>query len=168
MDSIKQLPLVVVFLLFSASAGAQNLVVEQAKKAGVETCLPTVEALSGFLVGNDPHGADDAWPRKNTDKQIYTSTIERVTPNGTQLSSLSVAPVKGGGCSAVYEQVQWFNTSCLVVAQEHYPKLKYKGVLANKVAVLDGPASIYLYPAGPGCLVMKKEVFTNANALKKK
>lgn len=168
MNYILRILAICISLLVVTTALAQNDVVTKATKAGVKSCLPAVEALSGFLVGKDPHGADDAWHRKDTDKQIYTSTIERITPNGTQLSSLSVAPVEAGGCSAVYEQVQWLPTSCLVVAQEHYPKLKYNGVLANKVAVLAGPATVYLYPAGPGCLVLKKEVMVNANGLKKK
>jgi len=144
---------------------AENQVVEQAKRAGIQQCLPAVEALSGFLIGNAPHGADDAWPRKGTDQQLYTTTIERATPQGTRLTTLGVAPVTGGGCSALYTQVEWFESSCLIVAQEHYPNLKYGGVLASKVARLEGPASVYLYPAGPGCLAVKREVVVNANRL---
>ena len=154
-------------LLIPALTRAENNVVEQASKAGIKKCLPAVTTISNFLIGNDKHGAHDAWASKDTDQQIYSSTIERVTPGGTRLISLSVAPVTGGNCSVVYDQIEWFDTSCLVVAKEHYPNHIYKGVLASKVAILEGPATIFLYPAGPGCLSLKKEVIINANALNK-
>lgn len=146
-------------------AAAENQVLEQANKAGIRQCMPAVEAISRFLIGSDKHGADDAYPGKDTDRQIYSTTIERLTPEGSRLISLSVAPVTAGNCSLVYDQVQWFDAQCLVVAKERFPELRYKGVLAGQVAVLEGPATVYLFPAGTGCLTLKKEVITNANAL---
>lgn len=158
-------PVILVVMVCTAAA-ADNQVVIQARKAGITQCLSVVETLSDFLIGNARHGANDAWATKNSDQQLYTTTIERADRQVTQLSSLSVAPVAAGGCSAVYEQVQWFDNSCLVVAQEIYGNFTYKGVLADKVAVLGGPASVYLFPAGPGCLALKKEVIVNADSLK--
>jgi hypothetical protein len=163
-SSFVLVPFILVVMVCSAAA-ADNQVVIQARKAGIGQCLPVVETLSDFLIGTARHGADDAWATKNSDQQLYTTTIERADRQGTQLSSLSVAPVAAGGCSAVYEQVQWFDNSCLVVAQEIYGNFTYKGVLADKVAVLGGPASVYLFPAGPGCLALKKEVLINADSL---
>ena len=165
---IKPSPLLLLFILIlmaSPAPAADNQVVIQAREAGVGHCLPVVETLSNFLIGTARHGTDDVWATTNTDQQLYTTTIERSDRQGIQLSSLSVAPVAAGGCSAVYEQVQWFDSSCLVVAQEIYGNFTYKGVLADKVAVLGGPASVYLYPAGSGCLAIKKEVIINAESL---
>lgn len=164
MDTVFRYIVLFLLILATADAVAQNQVVEQAQKAGVKRCLPAVAAISNYLIGADPHGVDSFRTRK-PDEQPFSATIERDTADGVALSSVTVTPLQDGDCALSYDQINWYNSSCLVVAKELYPQHQYRGVLSKKVILLEGAASVYLLPAGDGCLVLKKEVIVKANAL---
>jgi hypothetical protein len=143
---------------------AENKITQQAKKAGVKRCLPAVEAISNYLIGADPHGVDSfRTPKPN--QQPFSATIERNASDGVVLSSTTITPTQDGDCVLNYDLIRWYDASCLVVAQERYPKHRYRGVLSKKVILLDGAARVYLLPAGDGCLALKKEVILKANGL---
>jgi len=148
-------------------APAGNQVVEQARKGGINTCLPAITMLSEGVIGNAAHGAHSSLSPRDSDKQLFSTVIETETSRGAQLSIIDVAPVVAGDCTATYEQVQWFDAPCLVVAQETFPDYAYKGVLKSRVVRLEGGATVYLYPAGQGCLALKKQEIAGANMLRK-
>ncbi len=164
MNKITRSILLSSLILVSSLAMAENNVIAQAKKAGVKRCLPAVGAISNYLVGTDPHGVDSFRTAK-PDQQPFSATIERNAADGVALSSVTVTPLKDGDCALNYDQINWYNAACLVVAQELYPKHRYRGVLSKKVILLEGAATVYLLPAGEGCLALKKEVIVNANGL---
>lgn len=155
-------------LLATTSVIAQNDVVTRAKKAGVKRCLPAINALSGFIIGQEKHGSHDVWQNGNANKGVFSSTIERDAKQGSSLTSLTVAPVQNGKCSTVYDQVQWFDRPCLEVAKKHFPNFSYQGLLAKRVMLLQGPATLYLQPAGDGCLSLKKQIIMDTDAVIKK
>ena len=46
-----------------------------------------------------------------------------------------------------------------VVEKSTFKALKRKGMLGKDTIILDGgPVTIFLMPAGPGCVVIKKEI----------
>jgi hypothetical protein len=99
-----------------------------------------------------PLGPDsDRWPA--------VFTIESVAPGGghTHLSTLMIAP----NCSGMYEQVIYWGQPCDIVKSTIFAKFTGEHVLKRDVKVSDsGPAvELYLTPAGPGCVSVKKELF---------
>ncbi len=136
---------------FSTNVFAQNVVVNQAEKAGVKKCLPAVKNMADFLIKDGNAGSYAVWNSKTPDQQVFTSVIERNFSNGILLTSLTVAPVTSGQCAAVYDQVSYSPKSCIAVSKETFGKYEYKDSVNKDVVVLEaGGVYVYLLPAEGG------------------
>lgn len=150
--------------LMCATAAHANLVLEHAQSAGVKRCLPIVRQLSEFLIEDkkDAHGAHSQWGRVGADGKLFTSVIERNDPNYTVVASMSVAPLPGGACTAVYEQIYNIPLPCAQAASL-LTNHKNRGVINRDVSLYEHLSSdtvmIYMMQASNGCLVVKKEVW---------
>ena len=153
---------------FSTNVSAQNVVVNQATKAGVKKCLPAVKYVADFLIKDGNAGSHSEWNSKTPDQQVFTSVIERNFSDGILLTSLTVAPVTSGQCAAVYDQISYSKKSCIAVSKESFGKYEYKDSINKDVVVLEsGGVSVYLLPAeGGGCVTLKKEVLMDATPTK--
>lgn len=153
---------------FSASVSAENVVVNQASKAGVKKCLPAVKNMADFLIKDGNAGSHSVWNSKNPDQQVFTAVIERNFSDGILLSSLTVSPVASGQCAAVYDQIIYSPKSCIAVSKETFGTYKYRFSVNKDVVMLEsGDVSVYLLPAeGGGCVTLKKEVLMDATPSK--
>jgi hypothetical protein len=123
------------------------------------TCAERVQQAMNFLFDGQPAkfvaqplGPDsDRWPT--------VFVIESADPAGghTRLSTLTVAP----DCAGQYEQVIYWSQPCAAVKASVFAKFTGEHPLMREVNVSDdGPAlQVYLTPAGPGCVSVKKELF---------
>ena len=151
-------------VVFSANASSENVVVNHASKSGVKKCLPAVKYMADFLIKDGNAGAHSLWNTDDSNKQIFTSVIERNFNDGVLLTSLTVAPVTGGQCAAVYDQIDYSPKSCIAVSKQTFGKLEYKNTVNKDVIILEqGNLYVYLLPVeGGGCVSLKKEVLMDA------
>lgn len=158
----------VVGILLAPAAWAENVVVDQAAKAGVKKCLPAIRRVSEFLIEDGDAGAHAVWSTKNADKQVFTAVVERNFADGVLLTSMTVSPIATGECAAVYEQVSYSPRSCIAVAKETFGNYDYKHSVNKSVVVLQmNDIHVYLLPAeGGGCVSIKKEVVMEASPTK--
>ncbi len=122
-------------------------------------CAATVQRITDFLfAGQDanfvaqPLGPDNVrWPT--------VFAIESADPAGghSRFALLMIA----GNCSGMYEQTLYWPNPCNVVKSQVFGK--YTGehpLLRDYRSSADGPArEVFLTPAGPGCISIKKELF---------
>jgi len=149
-------------MLIAIPAQAENLIVKQAKETGMKQCLPAVEKISKFLVGDGKGiGINSTWNPTHPDKQAFSTIIEKNYSDGPVLISLTVTPVPSGQCYVEYEKVMQFNKSC-VASSQIFKKAKYKGELNTDIGVLDNNGvKVFLIPSGSNCLVVVKESIMN-------
>ncbi len=93
--------------------------------------------------------------------------MQKTTQNEKECLSLRLstklvttfAPTTNGRVAAVYDTVQYVAKSCEEVEKTIFKDLKRKGNLGKDIVILDGRSvTIFLMPAGPGCVVIRKEV----------
>ena len=151
--------------LISVAASAENVIVKQARQAGVKQCMPAVEKIADYLVGDGDAGIHSVWSSDNPDNQAFTAMIERNYSDGSIVANLVVAPVKSGECYVEYEKIIQFNKSCLAASRD-FKGANYKGELNKEVAVMDHDAvSVYLIPSGNNSIVVRKEVIMEGRKL---
>lgn len=151
--------------MVSISANADNIVVTQAKNAGVKQCLSAIEKVSEFIIGDGSAGSHSIWNTDSPDKQAFSVMIERNYSDGTVVTNLNVAPVANGACYAEYEKIMYYTKSCLAVSHE-LKDSTYKGELNKEVGVIDHDGvNVYLMPAGNNCIAVRKETISNAQNL---
>lgn len=122
-------------------------------------CAPTVQRITDFLFeGQDanfvaqPLGPDNIrWPT--------VFSMESADPAGghTRFALLMIA----GNCSGMYEQTIYWPNPCAVVKASVFSRYTDEHPLLRDFrASADGPArEVFLTPAGPGCISIKKELF---------
>jgi len=154
------------YLVSIESALAENLVYQQAKKAGIKKCLPAIEYISDFLVKNIDIGTHSRWSITDSDRSAFTTVIEANVSDGTVFINLNVTPTLDGKCYIEYESVFRFNESCIATSQT-LKNAKYIGLVNKEIAVFNQDSlDTYLIPNGKQCIMIRKEIILDANALK--
>ena len=151
----------------STNVAAENPVVNHAVEAGVKKCLPAVKYVSNYLIGDRYVGAFSSWNPDSPNMQMFTSIIEQDYGSLTTLTNMTVSPVASGQCAAVYNQIAYWQKSCISISKEIFGEYEYMGTVNNNVALLKNGANqnvaIYLLPAGDnGCVSVKKEILMDA------
>lgn len=143
-------------------ASAVNPITEAAVKSGVLACTSRVNQVSNFLLdGSQGGGATMFTPPADADRRLFSVSLEVPVTNGpTAYASASFAPNQANGCGAMYETIVYWPEPCDAVAEKNYNGLKRNGALSKTIAVLGGAptTTIFLMPAGAGCVSIKKEV----------
>lgn len=139
---------------------AVNAVTQAAVQKGVLTCAARINQVSGYLGFNAQAGALLMAPPAQADQRLVPLVLETPTPQGSAYVSAAFAPNQANGCGATYDAVVWWPDRCDAVAAKAFGSLKSVGKLKKSITVLDGgPATkVFLMPAGPGCVSIKKEV----------
>jgi hypothetical protein len=141
-------------------APAVNPVTQAAVQSGVLTCVSRINQVATFLTANCKSHAYLFVPQKMPDQSVFSVSLSTQTLDGVlKYSSASFAPTTGGQAAAVYDTVEYVAQPPDEVEKTTFKNLKRKGTLGKDIAILDGgPVTIFLMPAGPGCIVIKKEV----------
>lgn len=140
-----------------------NVVTQAAVKAGVIYCASRINQVVGFLTANNKSSAYLFTPPSQPDQNIFSVSLGLEAPNATTTyASASFAPTTGGpekAGGAVYDTVQYVAQSPADVEKSVFKTLKRKGSLAKDIVILDGGSvTVFLMPAGSGCVIIKKEV----------
>ncbi|QUM85310.1 hypothetical protein [Moritella sp. 28] len=157
MNKIRIVLILSSFFVSSSYAGEQ--LVNQAKSAGIKSCLSTIAALEGFFTKNVNYGTASLWATENSDDQIFSATLELSFNDGHQLIDLNVAPTKDGQCSYAYTRTFYSEKSCMSFSKSQLKNAEYSAELNKHVTKFDeGNTNWFLSSAGNGCLIQKKEI----------
>lgn len=137
-----------------------NPVTEAAVKAGVLTAASRINQILTFLTTNTKYAAYLFTPREQPDQSMFSVSLGLESKDLAEgYASASFAPTTNGRVAAVYDTVQYVAKSCEEVEKTIFKDLKRKGNLGKDIVILDGRSvTIFLMPAGPGCVVIRKEV----------
>jgi hypothetical protein len=142
------------------TAPAVNPVTQAAVRAGVLTCVSRINQVVTFLTANTKNSAILFTSHRQPDQSIFSVSFgvegEKTTD---KYASASFAPTTNGQASAVYDSVEYVAQPIADVETKTLKDLKRKGTLGKDIIMLDGgPVTVFLMPAGPGCIIIKKEV----------
>lgn len=142
------------------SPPAVNPITQAAVQSGVLFCVSRINQVATFLTGNNKSSAFLFIPERQPDQSVFSVSISTVGLTGsTRYSSASFAPTTNGQAAAVYDTVEYVAQTPDAVEKSVFAGLKRKGTLGKDTVILDGGAvTIFLMPAGTGCIVIKKEV----------
>ncbi|MBI5235188.1 MAG: hypothetical protein HY886_02940 [Deltaproteobacteria bacterium] len=139
-----------------------NAVTQEAVKAGALSCAGRINQIINFLsAGSQGIGAQIYVPSVDSDRKMVSVSLEIRNDNMPAAYAVTgFAPNQANGCGAMYEAVAYWNMKCDDVAAKQFTGLKKIGVLHKEIAALEGGAGItvFLMPAGVGCVSIKKEV----------
>jgi len=142
------------------AASNVNAVTQAAVKAGELACASRINQVVTFLTANAKSSAFLFLPPKQPDQSIFSVSLGLEANNrAPRYASASFAPTTNGLASAVYDTVEYVPQSVSEVETKILKNLKRKGTLGKDIVILDGgPVTVFLMPAGSGCIVIKKEV----------
>jgi hypothetical protein len=133
-----------------------------AKRAGVVNCIGKINQVTSFLTGTNANsGMVLNSPDKNANKRIVSTVIEVGNNVSTSFVSASFAPgANESECSASYDAITYWSSSCQQVASANFSAFKPVQPLLKSINLLDGGlyAKVFLMPAGTGCISIKKEM----------
>ena len=97
---------------------------------------------------------------QKTARQPFNASMELTFRDGSVLVDFTVIPAPDGTCSYTYTKTWYSASKCSDTVKRKFMKnAKYRGKInRNILAYSLGSAEIMLQPAGPGCMVQKKEI----------
>ena len=136
-----------------------GVVAQGAAQSGIRRCLPRIDQVVNFLSAGAQTGAMVFVPPTDADNRQSSVTLEMLGSNGLSYVDTSYAP-NAVGCDAMYQTVTYWTDSCEQVAKVAFPHFAKSTPLRQYIGILDGgpSAKVFLMPAGPGCISIKKEV----------
>lgn len=130
------------------------------QQMGLRTCATRFQDAAGFLFANgdvdfvlQPLGPNpNLWPTALTSAGAYEQSKQ------TRLTTLLIAPA--GTCAGMYQQVIYWAEACPALKKRVFGSFTNDRVLRGKIMQSEaGPGlQVYLMPAGPGCVSIKKEL----------
>lgn len=139
---------------------AVNSVTQAAVQSGVLVCASRINQVATFLTANAKSAAYLFTAPQHPDQSMFSVSFG-VEAKGAPLkyASASFAPTTDGQVGVVYDTVQYVSQSPADVEKSVFKNLKRKGSLGKDIVILDaGTVTVFLMPAGSGCIVIKKEV----------
>jgi hypothetical protein len=139
---------------------AEQVISQAAQTAGVRACKPLTDQVTRYLVANGQSSAVVFAAPNNANARLFSNSIEIVNAQIVSYSSAHYAPTGENTCGVVFDAMTYWNESCADVSSKLLKDMKPMGLLGSKIAMFDGgPAMrMFLMPAGPGCIQIKKEV----------
>lgn len=145
----------------STPASASGTIAQAAQKNGVIKCANRIAQHENFFAQqNNAVGALMFVAPKEANNRLFSLSSEIVEQNESAYVSSTYAPTGKDDCSASYDMVKYWQSSCQDVANKIYPQFGNPLTLKRQVTVLgkDANVKIFLMPAGEGCVSIKKEI----------
>ncbi len=139
---------------------AVSAVTQAAVQAGVLKSASRINQVVGFLAGKNKSSAYLFSPHTQPDISLFSVSLGIQEVNGQQrYATASFVPLANGVSAAVYDTVEYFDKPPAELEKGIFKNLKRKGVIGKDTVILDaGPVTVFIMPAGPGSVVIKKEV----------
>jgi hypothetical protein len=130
-----------------------------AAQAGVRKCLPRIDQVTTFLATGAQSGAMLFAPPQDPDRGLSSFSLEVLAPNALSYATANFTPTPQG-CTASYESVTYWESTCAQVARAIFANFRPGGALRQFISVLDGgpQTKVFLMPAGNNCVSIKKEI----------
>jgi len=143
-----------------SSASAVSAITEAAVRGGVLACARRIEQVSKYLTAGTQSGAYMFLPAKQPDQSLFSVSMELQGQNAAPLyASASFSPGADGGCSGVYDAVEYSPRSCADVQKSAFPSAKPAAAVKKDIGMLSaGAVRVFFMTAGSGCVIIKKEV----------
>lgn len=94
-------------------ATGQDLIVEQAKEAGIKRCLDLVSDMARAVAGDNPVGISQQWEKGAADKSGWAAAVEVTFGLNSEIfATMSVTPTLDGRCRGEYTKVINVTDSC--------------------------------------------------------
>ncbi len=134
-------------------------VTQSAAGSGVRRCLARIDQVVNFVSAGTQSGAMVFAPPTDTDNRQSSVVLEVLGNNGLSYVDTAFSP-HANGCVSMYQAVTYWTNACAEVAKTAFPNFVLTSPLRQHITVLDGgpSAKVFLIPAGPGCVSVKKEV----------
>ena len=130
-------------------------------RAGIKRCAPIVQRVAEFLWENGDAGFQLKLLGADADTSSVVVTLESNHPTlgTTRYATILVAPKET--CSGYYEQTIFWAAACPVVKQSNFANFPNTAPLLRNIqaSAASPTVSLYLMPAGAGCVSIKKEIF---------
>lgn len=127
--------------------------------AGVVHCQAHIQQVADFLT----KGADSAvslmLPPDHINDHMISSSMEVFDGRTLFYANMDLAPLVAYGCDTSFETVMYWPANCDLVAKTQFKGTQNNGKMKHAILFLSyGPSlQIYLMPAGPGCVSIKKQ-----------
>jgi hypothetical protein len=130
-------------------------------KAGIKRCAPIVTRVAEFLIETGDAGFSLKSLGRDPDTSPVLVTLESAHAGFGTTRYATIVVIPKESCSGYYEQTIFWAKPCAKLKQENFANFPVtKPLLRNVQASAASPTvSLYLMPAGAGCVSMKKEAF---------
>lgn len=137
-----------------------NGLAQAAANGGVIDCIGRIQQVTDFLTNQNKSGAFLFLSPADANRHLASASLEILAGNVSTYASASFAPNGLGGCGSLYETIGYWANRCEEVATRVFTSYANAGKLSASITLLEGGPNIrvFLMPAGPGCLSIKKEV----------
>jgi len=141
-------------------APAINGLAQAAANGGVIDCIGRIQQVTDFLTNQSKSGAFLFLSPADANRHLASASLEILAGNVSTYASASFAPNGLGGCGSLYETIGYWANRCEEVATRVFTRYPSAGKLSASITILDGGPNmrVFLMPAGPGCLSIKKEL----------
>ncbi len=139
---------------------AVTAVTEAAVRGGVLACARRIEQVMKFLTAGTANGAILSLAPEQPDQNVFSVSLEVARSTGAPAYvTASFFPNADGGCSAVYDSVEYSTHSCVATQKIYLPAAKPLPVIMKDIGILEaGTVKVFFVPVNNGCAVVKKEV----------
>lgn len=153
------------FITLGARAQASppvNPVMVFAEQARSTACVGMARVVGEKIIGANASSGVSLTAVSTTGAAMFSPSLDSRDAAGPHFVSAFLAPNSRGGCDAGYDDVRYWPKSCADLAAHELAAL---GVLKPLGAVVStfvmGPNQhVYLMPAGPGCVTIRKELLS--------
>ncbi|GGP58939.1 hypothetical protein GCM10009347_26670 [Shewanella algicola] len=158
---MKRILLLLSLVLSNNALAEESIPLKHATTHGIKKCLPAVKSIAEFLAKGN-HGANSLWNKNTPDESAFTSVIEQSFKDSPILSTMTVTRTKSDDCYSEYEKIFYFEENCMATAQTTFKGAEYEGMVNKYITFLNHEGiDTYLMPAGPGCVVIRREAYMN-------
>lgn len=127
-------------------------------QAGVLHCQGRIHQVADFLAGQSLSGAVLLMPPDHLNDHLVSASLEIHDATTTFYANLNFAPMVAYGCDASYETIVYWPHNCDTIAKTQFSQAKNAGKLLDTILSMSyGDLQIFLMPAGPGCVSIKKQ-----------
>ena len=145
-----------------ATSGSGKALRDAFMVAGNFSCAPRIKQVGDYLLRGGESGAFLFFNEAAPDQRQVGVALEIASPaSGTSsYASAEFSPEASGDCGASYQAIAYWPTNCAELARTKFADNPPLGLLKRNITVLklNKLGRVFLMPAGPGCVSIKREL----------
>lgn len=139
-----------------------NPVMVFADRAGSTACAGMARLVGEKVIGTGASSGVSLVAGPVDGASMFSPSLDSRDAVGPHFVSAFLAPNKRGGCDAGYDDVRYWAKNCADLAAQELANLGVPKPLGAVVTtfVMGPNQHVYLLPAGPGCVTVRKELLS--------